>query len=379
MGKLKAIAAGAKALAVSGASVIKAHSPVIMVVGGIVCGIAATVTACKATTKVSDIIDNAKEELGKVDCALEHPETVKEGQTYTEEDAKRDRKIIKTQTGVKLIKNYAIPAILGISSIALILGGYKILHGRNVAITSAFNATTAAFAKYRERVIAEQGEVMDRHFRYGTKIKKNVTTDPETGKETVSYEEVSSDDIAETIGSSSLKDTHVNKNLTWDFCADTSPEFRTTFDRRPENLDNLKELQRWAEGELKRRGWLLAWEVAYQANVPLNKDCFGWGWMMPKTPEEKKNWPELSIGIYEFINHLKRDEGVSGYDVEHRDSYPIVMNAWEITDDPIFYERYRPFASLVKPGQKFKYGKVPSFKFDVYPYNSLHNIAYKGA
>ena len=45
---------------------IKKHSPEILMIAGIGCGIASTVMACYATTKVEETIANETEMLGKI-------------------------------------------------------------------------------------------------------------------------------------------------------------------------------------------------------------------------------------------------------------------------------------------------------------------------
>lgn len=387
MSKFKLLAAGAKAVAVNGVSFVKVHSPFIMTVGGIAFGIAATVTACKATPKVHEVLVEHKKNMEQVEYAVSHPEALKEGTTYTAEDAAEDRKLFTKETVTSIVKSFALPALLGVTSIALTLGGFKILNDRNidltkklVAKTAAFNGVTAAFAKYRQRVINEQGEVMDRHFRYGTKLNRVVKTNPETGAEEVTYEEEWPED---RLKHGFEFDDELDPELCWDFSKETSPEFRRA-GKAVENYDIYKEIEEWAKSELKRRGWLMAYEVALQFNLPLNKKCFTHGWMRAETGEEKLKWNDISIGVREFTKYMMEDRGLNGWELRHQDSYPVYMNAWEITADPIFYERYRPYAGLVNPGQKFaiktNYGRFcPGFKFACYPHNLMKKQVAKGA
>ena len=343
---------------------LKTHSPMIFVTVGIGCGIAATITACKATTKVEGIIDTTKESLNNVDYALNHPEEIKEGETYTEEDANSDRKIIKTQATIKIVKNYAIPITLGVASIICTLAGYRILNNRNAALTASLSTITSAFAKYRERVIEEHGEIMDRHFRYGTKLNKKVEVDPETGKETVTYEEeLPHHDKFHFYGD-------INPNLCWDFCEDTSTEFRRENTRSAENLTLLKSTEEWAKTILERRGFIFAHEVAEALGLELCKECYTYGWMRPETVDERNSWPTLSIGINEILNMARDEQLINGYDMYHQDSYPIAMNAWNITENPILYTRYRPYASLCKPGKKIP-KMHPNHVYQLYPYNFM--------
>ena len=67
---------------------MKKHSPEILVVAGVVGVVSSTVMACKATTKLDGILDEAKEKIDKIHEAAEHPEVLPE--PYTEEDSKKD-------------------------------------------------------------------------------------------------------------------------------------------------------------------------------------------------------------------------------------------------------------------------------------------------
>lgn len=356
-----------KALAKAIGAGIKAKSPTILVISGIGFGVAATVSACKATTKLNDILEESEQEHAKIDMAVAHPEkmTFKDGSTYTAEDAERDHKIIKVQTGKKLAKAYAKALIFGAMAIICVLGGYKILNNRNVALTSSLNAVTAAFAKYRERVISEQGEVMDRHFRYGTKLTKVIDVDPETGEERETWHE-------EIPVPEALRD-NLNPNLVWDFCKENSPNFPREFDRRPDALQLLIQTDEWLKTNVALRGKVLAYEVCDILNIPTNEDCYNWGWMRAETEEEKMKWPEPSIGINEIVKMAREGCVMNGYDMAHQESYPIIMNAMKITSNPVFHERYRPYGGMASMEQRKSTGR-PSVLYQCYPHNFLKKV-----
>ena len=103
----------------------KKRSPEIFIVAGVFGTIASTVMACKATTKLQDITDDAKDQIDSVHEAAEHPENLPE--EYTEKDATRDLTIIYTQTGMKIAKLYAPAIITGTLSIASIITSHNIL------------------------------------------------------------------------------------------------------------------------------------------------------------------------------------------------------------------------------------------------------------
>ena len=113
---------------------IKKHSPEILVVTGIASGVAATVLACKATTKLESVMAKHKEEVNKRHDYVEANGFTEE---FTEEDYKKDLAIVYTQTGVKLAKMYATAVTLGVRSVTCVLSGNNILSKRNAAIEVA--------------------------------------------------------------------------------------------------------------------------------------------------------------------------------------------------------------------------------------------------
>lgn len=162
---------------------LKKHSPEILVVAGIAGTVVSAVLACKATTKVAEILDETK---GTLDTIHEGMETgAINGQEYTTEDGKKDTVVVYAQTGMKLAKLYGPAIILGTLSITSILASNNILRKRNVALGAAYAAIDKSFKEYRGRVIERFGEQVDTELKYGIKAKKfeEIEVDPETGKE----------------------------------------------------------------------------------------------------------------------------------------------------------------------------------------------------
>ena len=103
---------------------LKKHSPEILVVAGVIGTGTSAVMACKATTKLSGILDKAKEDIDTIHDCVENPEVLPEA--YTEEDGKKDLAIVYARTGVELIKLYAPAVTVGVLSITGILASNKI-------------------------------------------------------------------------------------------------------------------------------------------------------------------------------------------------------------------------------------------------------------
>lgn len=232
---------------------IKKHSPEILIVVGVVGTVASAVIACKATTKVNKIIDDAKDDIDDIHEAIENGVT-KAGETYAIEDSKKDLVIVYTQTGVKLVKLYAPAVILGTFSIASILASNNILRKRNVALGAAYAAIDKSFKDYRGRVIERFGEQVDTELKYGIKAKKfeEVEVDPETGKEKK---------VKKTV-------MVADPNLQSDYAVYFDNKSRNYETNQDYNYMFLKAQQQFANDKLQTRGHLFLNEVLDDLDLP---------------------------------------------------------------------------------------------------------------
>lgn len=231
---------------------LKKHSPEILVVAGIAGTVVSAVLACKATTKVAEILDETN---GTLDTIHEGMETgAINGQEYTTEDGKKDTVVVYAQTGMKLAKLYGPAIILGTLSITSILASNNILRKRNVALGAAYAAIDKSFKEYRGRVIERFGEQVDTELKYGIKAKKfeEIEVDPETGKEKK---------VKKTV-------MVVDPNLQSDYAVyfdsksrnyETNPDYNRMF---------LKAQQAFANDKLQTRGHLFLNEVLDDLDLP---------------------------------------------------------------------------------------------------------------
>ena len=159
----------------------KKYSPEILLGVGIVGVGVSTVLACKATLKVEAVLDAYEDNMNKIESTSELNDI---GEAYyTPEDAKKDKTIVKTQTVVNFVKIYGPSVTLMGASIACILGSYRIMTKRQVALMAAYKMVEEAFSTYRGRVVSELGEVKDAHFMYGTAtLEEEETIVDENGK-----------------------------------------------------------------------------------------------------------------------------------------------------------------------------------------------------
>lgn len=231
---------------------LKKHSPEILVVAGIAGTVVSAVLACKATTKVAEILDETK---GTLDTIHEGIETgAINGQEYTTEDGKKDTVVVYAQTGMKLAKLYAPAIILGTLSITSILASNNILRKRNVALGAAYAAIDKSFKEYRGRVIERFGEQVDTELKYGIKAKKfeEIEVDPENGKEKKVKKTVM---VADPNLQSDYAVYFDSKSRNYE----TNPDYNRMF---------LKAQQAFANDKLQTRGHLFLNEVLDDLDLP---------------------------------------------------------------------------------------------------------------
>ena len=271
---------------------VKKHSPEILMVAGIAGTVVGTVLACKATTKVSEIIEEKNKAVEDVHTCLEDKEI-----EYTEEDSKKDLTIIYAQTGVKLFKLYA-PAI-GVMALSFvsIIAGHKVLKKRNVAIAAAYAAIDKGFKQYRKNVIEEFGEGVDQQMRFGIKSKevKKKGKDGKTVKETEYYIDPEGNPLDNISEYARFFDA-ASENFAKD------PEYNMMFLRRQQD---------YANEMLKARGHLFLNEVYDLLDIPRSKAGQVVGWVYDKNGNTKgDNYVDFGLyrndlGTRRFVNGLE--------------------------------------------------------------------------
>ena len=273
----------------------KKHSPEILVVTGIVGIVASTVMACKATTKVNDIVDEAKETVEKIHDSVGKGLHTSDGEEYTEEVAKKDMAIVYAQTGWKFVKLYAPSAILGIASIACMVGSNRILRKRNVALAAALTNVATSFNEYRERLIDKFGKGLDRELRFGIKAKEvEERVIDENGNETT---------VTKTV-------EVVDPNLAHSLYSVVFCEGNTGWTRNAElNKVFLIQQQNQANDRLRLNGVLTLNEVYEMVGAPRTAygQIAGWVWTEDGTIGDNF----VDFGIFD-VNNEKACDFVNG-------------------------------------------------------------------
>ena len=278
---------------------LKKHSPEILVVAGTVGVVTSAVMACKATLKVNAVVDEAKENLNKIEVAGQKGIT-EAGETYTEEDIKNETKIVYIQTGVKLAKLYALPVGLGVMSIAAILGGHNILRKRNIALAASYTALFNDFKGYRSRVVERFGEQLDKELKYNLKTKEveEIVVHEDGTEEIVKKKEQVMDDPDGLAGYDSFARFFDDGCAGWD----PNPEYSLMF---------LNQQQNYANDKLRRQGYLFLNDVYDMLGIPKCKEGQTHGWVYDEKNPIGDNF--VDFGIYNISRRKNRDF-VNGYE-----------------------------------------------------------------
>lgn len=274
---------------------IKKHSPEILVVAGVVGTVVSAVMACKATTKVSEVIEKTKEDINTIHECAENPKFAEE---YAPEDAKKDLAIVYGQTAIKIGKLYAPAVGLGVLSIAGILTGHNILHKRNLALAAAYTAVDTSFKQYRGRLIERFSDKLDKELFYNIKaVEVEEKIVDEKGKEKTVTKTI---EVADPIAAHSM----------YTFCFD---EHATGWQRDAEaNKYFLLQQQDWANDKLKTKGHMFLNEVLDMVGLPRCRAGQTVGWIYDENNPIGDNY--IDFGIFNihseparrFVNGLEQ-------------------------------------------------------------------------
>lgn len=266
----------------------KKHSPEIMVVAGVVGVVTSAVMACKATTKLEQILEEPKKDIEAIHHGYDHPETLTE--EYTEEDRNKDLAIVYVQAGVKVAKLYGPSILLGAVSVTSILAGHNILRKRNVALAAAYTAVDKGFKEYRGRLIERFGEELDKELRYNIKTKQI--------EETVVDENGEQHTETRDVAVSELGDYSIYAQFYDDGC--------TGFTKDAESNRKFLILQQnWANDKLKSQGYLFLNDVYESLGIPKSRAGHVVGWIYDKNNPIGDN--KVDFGIYDLHKRANRD------------------------------------------------------------------------
>lgn len=187
-----------KVLAKRAGHSINSNATTWLTVGSAIGFVATVVSASKQTTKLESIVTEHKTLVKEIHEAKEkgYVELTdnEDGHVskipYSEEDGKKDITIVYTKTGMKLLKLYAVPAIIGTLTLIAMFESDSISRRRKLEVSAAYAALDKAFRNYRDNIIERYGEDLDQKVLAGiretevttTKVKKDGTEVTKTKK-----------------------------------------------------------------------------------------------------------------------------------------------------------------------------------------------------
>lgn len=269
------------------------HSPEILAGVGVVGVVGSLVMACKATTKLSDVLEESKEQLDKIKEVAADPAYEEK---YSQDDAKKDTTITYVQTAMKVTKLYAPSVILCASSLGCLLASNNILKKRNAALSAAYMTVDKSFKEYRKRVADRFGEEVEKEIRYNIKAEE-ITKVDEDGNE-----------VTETI---KVMDGTDDPNSYSDYARFFDESCAAWQNDAEYNLTFLKAQQQYANDLLKARGRLFLNEVYRMLGIDETKAGQVVGWVY--NPDNPTGDNFVDFGIY----NMKRERVrafVNGYE-----------------------------------------------------------------
>ena len=139
---------------------LKQNSPTLLIVGGIISAGACVVTACVATTKISPIVEETKNNLNAIRKTREE-----KPDEYCEKTMKKDLAVTYGKAALGMVKLYSVPIATFALSVTGILAGSHILKARNAALAAAYLTVDKSFKGYRKRVADRFGEEAEKEIR----------------------------------------------------------------------------------------------------------------------------------------------------------------------------------------------------------------------
>lgn len=277
---------------------IKKHSPVILLVAGVGGVVVSAVMACKATTKLSPILEDAKDAVDTIHDNLEACQNDPEfEEVFTEKDAKKALAVTYGKTALELGKLYAPSVLLGAGSIVCILASHNIINKRNVALAAAYTAVDNSFKDYRGRVIERFGKELDKELKFNIKSKEI--------EETVVNEDGTETTVTKTV-------QVADPNVTYSIYAKCFDETCAGWERNSEyNMLFLRSVQQQMNDLLQSRGHVFLNEVHDALGMPRTQAGQHVGWVYDPSNPDIDNY--IDFGIYDIYKEANRNF-VNGYE-----------------------------------------------------------------
>lgn len=274
---------------------LKKHSPELCLIGGIIGFGVTIVLACKATTRVEEVLDQyeeAKAKIEKAKAAAVDPELPEEERpVFTEEDEKKAKFDATKTMWLGMAKKYAPVALSAAISVGLFLTSYKIINGRLVGLMGAYTALDNGFKKYRKNVVDAVGEEKEREIRTGVKKQMGfVKEKDETGKDVVVEKEVLTKDIHD--------DMPDICSVLW--CRETAPTTYVNGDQTY-NRHTIRSVENTLNHDLIRKGMIMESEMLERLGLKPTNESRLRGWAVDPANPPKDSYP-IRFRVHEIFN-----------------------------------------------------------------------------
>lgn len=273
---------------------LKKHSPELCLIGGIIGFGVTIVLACKATTRVEEVLDQyeeAKAKIEKAKAAAVDPELPEEERpVFTEEDEKKAKFDATKTMWLGMAKKYAPVALSAAISVGLFLTSYKIINGRLVGLMGAYTALDNGFKKYRKNVVDAVGEEKEREIRTGVKKQMGfVKEKDETGKDVVTEKSVYTKEE---------KDAMLNWNSVL-FSRETSTEY--VKGDQTYNRHKIHMAEKTLNEDLFRNGFIFEKDLLERLGLPVTNESCIRGWIIDPANPPEDSYP-IRLTVHEIFN-----------------------------------------------------------------------------
>lgn len=133
----------------------KSEAPYILPVLGVVTFFAAAISACFATAKLPEVMEEHEAESKDIHAKYEAEEST---EAVASPEMEKEISSLTWHTAKKVLKIYAKPIVLAAGATAMVLTGTKMSRARNIAAAGTITALTEGWNGYRERVKELIGE-----------------------------------------------------------------------------------------------------------------------------------------------------------------------------------------------------------------------------
>lgn len=175
--------------------VTKAHSPEILIAVGVASGVAAVVTAAKASKQAESVSEEAH---GTIE-AIKRMDITPEGEFgergFSENDRSKAIAVVYLRYFRDMAKTFAVPAGLEVLSITSFLASYGIMRKRAIVLSAAYESLMTAFSEYRGRVAKKLGTDEENQLFRGVETRDITITTPDGKQEIIKNASVLSDTL----------------------------------------------------------------------------------------------------------------------------------------------------------------------------------------